>query len=432
MSVPGVWEAQSLREPARELRVIDHVDVLVAGGGPAGVGAALAAARLGARTTIVDQYGFLGGMWTAGLVTPIWDYQNKGGIVAEIVDRLRSVGKTHRMHSGKEPFDNEHMKYLLDCLCLEAGISLRLHRRVADVVTEAEKVIGVITESKSGREAILARVVIDCTGDGDVCAMAGVPYEKGRPEDGAMQPMSLFFVMANVQWQQAQGASEVFDMLKGVVDSGHSYEIPYARPSIFSLPQPGVASVLLTHMPGYDGTSADDLTSAAIDGRREVQKAMAVFAQTAELGDAVLVATATQVGVRETRHITGHYVLTEEDLSQGRSFPDGICWASFPIDVHSPRPSRGRTVHIEGRKVPAYQIPLRSLIPFGKENLLMAGRCISGTARAHASFRVTGDCVAMGQAAGTAAALAVQTNTLPSRLNHVDVVAQLRSDGVRI
>ena len=424
-----LWERTTVREPARELAVIHRTDVLVAGGGPTGIAAALAVARTGAQVTLVERYGFLGGLWTAGLVNPILDYRDKGGIVEELMERLRAMS----MITPQARFDPEAMKVLLDRMLLAAGVDIRLHRLVVDALREGDRVYGLITESKSGREALLAKVVVDCTGDGDVCARAGVPYTKGREPDGAMQALTTFFMLANVRYVQ-EGSTQVYDLLKAASDRDDlGYTVPYAKPSFFQMPQEGVAIVQLAHQCGYDGTNADDLTRAEIEGREQVQEAVRVMQHAPELRGVQLVATAPQVGVRETRHVHGRYRLTEEDLIAGRRFEDGICLVRFNFDVHGPFPNPATgAVEIAGGKAQPYQVPYRCLLPANRENLLMAGNCVSATSRAHSSLRVTGDCLAMGQAAGTAAALAVRAGVPPSALDPGLLVAQLERDGARV
>lgn len=437
MTVPGALGQESVLEPARETPVVGKSDVLVVGGGPAGIGAALAAARGGARTTLVEHYGCLGGMWTTGLLNPILDYHEKGGIVEEIVDRLRAAGKL--VPGPRANFDVEYCKYMLDQMMAEAGVEVRLYRSAVDTICDGDRVCGIVTESKSGREALLAQTVIDCTGDGDVCARAGVPYTKGRESDGLMQSVTLFFMLAKVRYMQKSFGTDIHDMLaRAAEEHGLLYDVPYKTPAFFHQPHTEGSTewhtiVQLTHMYGYDGTDADDLTRATIEGRRQVQDGVRVMQYVPELAGAELVSTGAQLGVRETRHIQGRYCLREDDLIAGRRFEDGICVVRFNIDVHAGKPAGGsKTIHIEGGKVEPYHIPYRALVPVNREHLLMAGRCISGTSRAHASFRVTGDCVAMGQAAGTAAALASRRGVAPSALDIRDLVRQLRADGVKL
>jgi hypothetical protein len=423
------WSEHEIVEPPRRVPIVGESDVLVVGGGPAGVAAALAAARNGAHVTLVERYGFLGGLWTAGLVNPILDYQHKGGLVAEIIQRLDQRGET----TPQLRFHPEGLKRLTDEMCLEAGVELRLHRWVNDVLLDGKQVRGVITESKSGREALLAKVVIDCTGDGDVCARAGVPYTLGRESDGLMQALTTFFMLANVQFQQAE-TYELYDLLDQARQKhGIDYHIPYRQPTAFELPAQGVTIVQLTHMHGYDGTNADDLTQAEIEGRRQTHEALGVLRQIPGFEEAELIATAPNVGVRETRHIHGRYRLQETDLLAGRHFKDGICTVRFGIDIHGPLPSgQEQTIRIEGQPVPPYQIPYRCLLPQDRSYLLMAGQCVSATSRAHSSLRVTGDCVAMGQAAGTAAALAIQQELAPDVLDPQALLEQLKADGAHI
>jgi hypothetical protein len=208
------------------------------------------------------------------------------------------------------------------------------------------------------------------------------------------------------------------------------YVVPYKTPSFFELPLEGHAVVQIAHVHGIDGTNADDLTRAEMEARAQIHETVAVMQKVPELAGVELVASGPHIGVRETRHIQGRYRLEEDDLLEGRRFEDGICWTRFSIDVHG-SPSKG-TVTIEGRQVQPYQIPYRALVPVGREGLLMAGRCISGSSRAHASFRVTGDCVAMGQAAGTAAAMAVSAGLPPSEISTSELVGRLKADGVKL
>jgi len=417
-------------EPAREVPVAGRSEVLVVGGGPAGVGAALSAARTGARTALVEHYGFLGGMWTAGLLNPILDHHGKGGIVQEIVDRLRAAGKL--VEGARANFDTEYTKYMLDRMMAEAGVEVRLYRSAVETICDDDRVCGIVTESKSGREALLAETVIDCTGDGDVCARAGVPYSKGREADGLMQSVTLFFLLADVRYLQQRHGTDIHDMLERAArEHGLAYDVPYKTPSFFEQPLEGHTIVQLSHMYGCDGTDADDLTRAIVEGRQQVQDGVRVMQYVPGLAGVELVSTAAQLGVRETRHIEGRYRLQEDDLLSGRRFEDGICVVRFNIDIHAVRPAAGtETIQIEGGKVEPYHIPYRCLLPVNREHLLMAGRCISGSSVAHASYRVTGDCVAMGQAAGTAAALALRQGIAPSQLDPAILVRQLEADGV--
>jgi hypothetical protein len=241
-------------------------------------------------------------------------------------------------------------------------------------------------------------------------------------------------MLANVRYLQKRHGTDIHDMLaRAAEERGLEYDVPYRTPSFFEQPLAGHTIVQLTHMVGCDGTNADDLTRAIVEGRQQVQDGVRVMQYVPELAGVELVSTAAQLGVRETRHIEGRCRLVEEDLFSGRRFEDGICVVRFNIDIHAVRPAAGTgTIHIEGGRVEPYHIPYRALLPVNREHLLMAGRCISGSSVAHASYRVTGDCVAMGQAAGTAAALALQQYIPPSQLDPALLVRQLVADGVRL
>ncbi len=405
---------KSIIVPQREIPVVNEVDVLVVGGGPAGIGAALASARENLDTMLVEQYGFLGGMWTAGLVNPLFDFKNKGGIVREIVDRLRAANGW-KDHHWLDTFDPERMKFLADDMMEETGVSLLYHTFAVDSVVEKDTIKGVIVENKSGRSAILAKIVIDCTGDGDIAARSGAPYEKGRSEDGLMQPMTMMFRLENVDFQQEEG-SQLCELIERAVEKGAKYEFPYKHGWVIHLPVKGHVVVQHTHVYGLDATDAVDLTKAEIEGRRQVMATVDLLQNyVSEFKSTRLVQTPVNIGVRETRRIMGEYVLTRSDLIDGKKFDDGVVTATFGIDIHDPAPES--QIRPKRGKVKPYQIPYRCLVPQKIDNLLVAGRCISGTHEAHASYRVTGNCIAMGEAAGIASALCLKDKLIPRELD---------------
>lgn len=422
----------------RQTPVAGHYDVIVVGGGPAGVGAALAAGRAGKKTLLVEQYGFLGGMWTAGLVIPVWDWENKGGIMQELVDEINRQGK----NSSAGPlytFDIEFMKLLLDRKMRECGVDLLFHTMFADVILDGNTVRGILVENKSGRQAYLAQVVIDCTGDGDVAARAGAPYWVGRESDGATQPMSLMFKLGNMDYVQNMdhfpsddGCTELFYYMRHAAKQAGLADYPFnfERPYILRLPTAHQGIAEMTHVRGKSGIDAWELSAAEQEGRELVAEAMRFFTSyMPQFRDAFLEQTAPQIGVRETRRVQGEYVLTVEDLLRGAQFEDGICTCAFNVDIHQPD---GKSQ--EGMDIPIrpYQIPYRCLVPLQVDGLLVAGRCISGTYEAHASYRVTGDCVAMGQAAGTAAALALEQGQTLRGLDGKQVAAAMEKQGARL
>lgn len=417
--------------------VMGEYDVIVVGGGPAGVGAALAATRNGASTLLIEQHAFLGGMWTAGMVIPIWDWENKGGIMQEIVDGL-VAGKQTAYSGPLLGFDIEAMKYLLDRMMIDSGVHLLFHTYFAAPIMQGNSVCGVIVENKSGRQAYRSKCVIDCTGDADVAARAGAPFCVGRQSDGATQPMSLMFKVGEMDYVQPMDYSAgplkttdlFFHMEHAAKIAGlDDYDFNFDRPYILSLPTPHQGIAEMTHIRNKSSIDAKDLSDAEIEGRALVQEAMHFFTSyMPQFRHAILEQTATAIGVRESRRIEGLYELTLEDILEGRTHSDGICTCAFNIDIHQPD-GKSQEGH-EYRSKP-YQIPYRCLVPKTIDNLLVAGRCISGSYEAHASYRVTGDCVAMGQAAGTAAAMAVKAQVLPRLLDAQQLICQLHRDGVR-
>ena len=416
----------------RRTPVAGEYDVIVVGGGPAGIGAAIAAGRAGARTLLIEKYGCLGGMWTSGLVNPLFDYKNKGGLVQEIVDRLDAAGQSVLVAGGMYDFDIEEMKYLLDEMTGEAHVEILFYSYFADVLKDGARINGVLVENKAGRQAYRAGVVIDCTGDGDVAARFGVPCEIGRPGDHACQAMTLMYRMSGFDFYQ-RGARELYERM---VEAGRAhgvtdYDYNFDQPWILKLPAPHAGVCQMTHMRGYDGLDPVDLSAALIEGRRRVHDAVRFLqCHVPEFVDMHLDQTAEMLGVRETRRIHGLYELTMDDLREGRRFEDGICVCAFNVDIHQPDGTSQEKS--EDYRMKPYHIPYRCLVPVGADNLLMAGRCISGSFEAHASYRVTGDCVAMGQAAGTAAALALSRGVSTAALDGRDVAAAMVRQGAKV
>lgn len=420
-----------------KLSVGGDYEVIVVGGGPSGIGAALSAARHGMKVLIIESYGFLGGMWTMGMVNPFFDHENKGGICKEIVEEINRLGMSHDTGPEMWVFDIEEMKTLLDRMMLKEGVDILFHTHFAAPIMENEKIVGVIVENKGGRCAYTARIVIDCTGDGDVAARAGAPFNIGRPSDNKTQPMTLMFRMSNVDYVQDYydfphyEKNELFQKLEAAMERAgiHDYDFNYKRPCVMKVPGIHNALCQATHLRGLLSTDPHDLTKAEIEGRKEVRKLFNLLkTYLPQFAHAHVDTTGPHIGIRESRHIMGEYVLTLEDVEKSKKFDDGICTATFWVDVHQPDGVDQEKQHGKLLK-PGYQIPYRSLVPLKVDRLIIAGRCISASYEAHASLRVTGNCVAMGQAAGIAAALCVKSDISPRCVDGKRVVDMLTEDG---
>jgi hypothetical protein len=401
--------------------------VLVAGGGAAGIAAAVAAARRGASTLLIERYGFLGGMATAGLVNPfmMWEPGAEplvGGIFQEMLDRMAALGG-YSCPRQPNAFDPEVFKAVADELCLEAGVELRLHTVVTSATVRNARVSSVRTESKSGAERRRARVYIDCTGDADLAYRAGVQCDYGRAEDGMAQPMTLNFRMANVDVERMPPKDEINRLYDAAKAEGR-VSCPRENVLFFYAIQPGVVHFNTTRVTGKSGVDAGDLTSAEIEARRQARELVSfLVSSVAGFENAYLQQTAAQIGIRETRRIRGEYTLTADDVLAARKFPDGIARCSYPIDIHSP--TGAGTIIRDVPRGDHYEIPYRCLVPIGVDNLLVAGRCVSATHEAQASLRVMPQCFAMGEAAGTAAALAVERSIPPREVDGHELRAVL-------
>jgi hypothetical protein len=429
-------------EPARDTPLVDHTDVLVCGGGPAGVAAALAAARAGARVTLIESQGCLGGVWTSGLLSYIIDGDSSRGLIREIVMGItRMEGRPPKQDIVPPPtrvkarpgilYSAETMKIVLDELCASAGIKVRLYTRVVAAARDDKNVLAVVlTESKNGREAWRANVFIDCTGDGDLAAHAGCGFDFGRPGTGETQPMTLMGLVTGLSYDAVarfivggreghyQGKAELLAEMRR---AGH--EPSYLQPTLFHL-HSDLYALMANHEYGRSALDAAELTAATIAARAEVfQIVRALRRVGAPWSEIELVATSNHIGVREGRRVHGRYTVSREDLIAGIRHDDAVCHVSFPVDVHATTPAEGKGYSSEGVMMQPYDIPLRALVARDVEGLLLAGRCISGDFFAHASYRVTGYAVELGEAAGLAAAWCARRCKLPRDASWADIIA---------
>ncbi len=426
-------EGKTIHQAARDVRIVDAYDVIVCGAGPAGVSAAIEAGRNGARTLLVEVNGCLGGVWTAGLLTWILDQANKPGLMREIEAKLVEVNAVTRdIDTGDIlSFDPESMKLLLEQLSLNAGVEILLHTRVVDVAKNSSgRLTHIVTESKSGREAWEAKLFIDTTGDGDLASLSGCGYDLGRKKDQALQPFSMLALVTGIDFGEIPSFSRHAGdlrsgskkrLLQEIIRGG--YFPSYLHPGLYPI-RKDLYMLMANHSYGNSPLNARAVTAATLEARREIHDIVNALKTNGGIWSNIrLVATPEQIGTREGRRIHGLYQITKEDLINGARFEDAVCRVTFPVDVHSvtKEGEENDTGYSQGVRSKNYDIPLRSLIARDVGGLMMAGRCISGDFIAHSSYRVTGNAVAMGQAAGRAVALAAKRGVLPQEIAYKDL-----------
>lgn len=459
--------ATSCLSPAGRDRDLGSTDVLVVGGGPAGVCAAIAAARSGARTVIAEQGNCLGGMATRGLVAPFMTcYDTTGeimvirGLFEEIVDRLVALGGAihpsqvragtpfsawiTKGHDHLTPFDAETLKFVLDCMCDEAGVKVMYHTSLVDALMNGDRITGIRVLNREGLCTIGAKAVIDATGDGDLAFRAGVPCTFGNPEIGKVQPSTLFFHINNVDTPRLTKDVEAhlheFRKVNGVsyralhwrveeAEAAGEWDIARKSVNIYRGVREDEWAVNCTRIAGVDATSTESLSAAEKEGRRQVQELMSFFHKYVPgCEKATIKSSASTLGIRESRHVQGEYLLTADDLLQGVVQEDSILCASNSVDVHG-RNGANTTEYKTVENGQWYGLPLRSLIPVRVEGLIVAGRAISASSDAAGAVRVMPPCMAMGHAAGITAAIAALGGTVPRKVDAKDVRTALLGQG---
>ncbi len=438
--------------------------VLVCGGGTAGVVAAIAAARAGADVLVVESLGQLGGTQSAGWVTPMMP--NKiltesltHGINDDILRRAALYDPPPTEQSGDLLWFNPvTLALVLDDLLAEAGGRVLFHTVISDAIVENGSLNGIVIENKSGRQRIDAQITIDCTGDADVAFRAGVPCVSGDPDDGHNQPMSLRFALAGVDPERAAafladelgmacyarpplfeiGTGEAKNTPLGplicrAVAEGVLADDDLGYLQFFSvLGRPGELAFNCPRISGLSSTDAWDLSRAQTVGRQKIRR-IARFFKTAVKGfeNSYIGTIAPMVGIRESRRIVGDYTLTEEDYLTEARFPDAVARNSYPIDIHSTKAKGGLVMkHLPPGHY--HEIPYRCLLPVGIENLLVAGRCLSATFAAQAAVRIQQNCRALGEAAGLAAVLALETGVMPRQVDTSELRRRLNAQGAQI
>mgnify|MGYP005844729401 CR=1 FL=1 len=412
----GIPMSDTVKEPARELAVIASAEVVVLGGGPAGVAAAIAAGRLGRDVLLVERYGCLGGLATGGLVIALDTYGPRGrvlmsGLAVEFRDRLYARNAAHNpeTHSHESPvYDPEVLKHVALEMVEEARVRLLLHAWGVGAVVEDDRIAALIVESKSGRQAIRGQVFIDCSGDADLAAWAGVGHQISRSPLGLGLNARIGGVdYARFRRFQQEEPEQWTALRQEIVKSN------------FWVPSPGWRNDVVwlnTYFPG-DALDVSHLTACEVELRKRIVRACEFYrARLPGFAQATLLDTASQVGTRESRRIEGEYTLTEADLTRAGS-PDsigvGVCWTG----PHAAQ---------------AFAFPYRCLVPKRVDNLLFAGRCISADHQAHQNTRVIPNCIVTGQGAGTGAAVALATGRTPRRISVQELQRALRSQGVEV
>jgi hypothetical protein len=421
----------------------------------------LGAARAGAKVVLVERYGYLGGAATVALVNPLMSAHTQeakfrkpgypnfypsdhgigtrviAGVLVEVIERLLKANGAIQpsVETGYVvPFDPEIFKMVVMDLLDDAGVEVLLHSFAFSYVKGTE-FSTVFFHTKSGPVAIQARCVIDCTGDGDIAAFAGAPFELGRDHDGLAQPMTLYFRMVGFQQEgfakyiaahpeQWYGVFGLWNLIDKATADG-KLKLPREDLLMFSTPHPEEISVNSTRVIGKLATDVFDLSSAEWESRHqayEVSRFLKLYVPGFE--NSYMVQTGVQIGIREGRRIKGEYMLTGQDVIEARKFPDVIARCAYSLDIHNPK---GKGTRIE-RLPPgeSYDIPLRCLIPLNTERLLTGGRCISGTHEAHSSYRIMPAAIATGQAAGVCAALASKNGCDVRLVNVGEVQAELQ------
>jgi len=442
----------TLIEPARQTPVWGAYDVVVLGGGPAGIAAATAAANTGQSTLLIEAYGFLGGMGTAAGVTNFCGLhanvygaieQVVHGIADDLLGRMRALGglnEPHLLFGGKiaaQAYDTAAFKVAADALVLASGARLLFHAKAVGVIMDSASEIGaILIETKSGRHAVVGKIFIDCSGDADLAAHAGVPYEKGKAPDGRGHDMMYPSTMFRVNGVDPVRAGDAFNHFGAMMEEAEKRGRKFPRKSPIIRPQKNPTEwranvTQLANADGspVDGTDAAQLSDAEVEGRRQIVDFFGFLRESAPgFENAYILEIAPQVGIRETRRVVGEYRLSENDVLQCASFGDTVGVNGWLIEEHV-----AGNIALHWQDIPNCRgfnhLPYRMLLPLAVDNLLVAGRCASMTHMGQSAARVSGGCFVMGQAAGTAAGLALRADVRPRDLNVVALQLRLEADG---
>src|SRR6267142_646214 len=436
---------KTIDEPARRIPLYGEYDVAVLGGGPAGIAAAVAAARAGRRTLLIERYGFLGGMGTAAGVTNFCGlhanvhgemHRVVQGIASDLLGRIDRLGGLNAPHLilGKilaQAYDTSAYKIAADDLLASHKVDILFYALGAGVVMADDKrVNALMVETKAGRQAVQANIFIDCSGDGDLAAWAGAPYEIGDGKGNMLYPSTMYRI-GGVDPQKAGNAWErIAELMEAAEKQGRKF--PRKKPIVRPQPNPVEWRANLTQIRNPDGTAvsgidARQLSWGEVEGRRQVGDTFQFIRESAPGFERAYIAEiAPQIGIRETRRVRGEYQLSEDDVLDCADFADSIGVNGWPVEEHV-----AGSVEFRFQRQPRgyNQLPYRMLLPLGIDNLLVAGRCASMTHGGQSAARVSGACFAMGQAAGSAAHLALKAGTAPRRLDAHALQAHLKAQG---
>lgn len=412
-------------------------DVIVCGGGFAGVAAAIAAAGNGMKVLIIEKSGFLGGAAGNCQVNPFMPYYTKingkradlsAGIFSEIMKLLSALGGLHKNGST---FNEEILKLVLDRMTSDKGVTVLFHSYITEIIKENGKIHAVSCANKSGIQTFYADFFIDATGDADIAALAECPFRLGRGGDNLCQPMTLCFRLANVDVDKVFSTREEINNVYGIKLENGELKNPRENVLYMRHMSDDILHLNSTRVIRKSPVNALDLSDAEREAREQVFELYTLLKENCEgFEDAVLLASDPEIGVRESRMIDGLYTLTEADLKACTKFEDGIAACNYDIDIHNPDGSG--TSHYYFAEGTYYTIPYRCLVPRKVENLLVAGRCISGTHEAQASYRIMPVCCTLGEAAGTAAAIALENGSSAADVNTEKLRNLLKENGAFI
>ena len=401
------------------LQTKEYYDVIVAGGGLSGVAAAIAAAREGAKVLLFEQYGFLGGMATAGLVNPFmpywvwtdhWEYDTdkyvNRGVFAEILAKLSDLGG---LHQNRQTYNEEILKLVLDRMIAHYGVKMLLHSFLSDVDRDRSRIKSITVSTKSGEIRYGAKYFIDATGDADMSTLAECEYRIGRDADSLCQPMTLCFRVADIDMNRfnIRDYRQAVNLKYKELREKGRIRNPREDVLMFEHMAQGVIHFNSTRITHKSNLNVEEFTQAEISAREQVYELYTFIKGNVEgFEKSTLLMTAPQIGVRESRRIVGEYTITQEDLVTARKFEDSVARGTYPVDIHNP--SGTGTTLMDIPYGDYYTIPYRALIPKGVDNLIVAGRPISSTHEAHSAYRVMPICTCIGEGAGIASAVALK------------------------